>query len=67
MASAYILSIVISKVGHRQESSLVILLEVDKRLEIRFYRTILTFCLAVCLQVKGGGESPLDAEEVAEQ
>ena len=65
MAGARILGIIISKFGHWQEPSLIVLLEVDKCLEVGFHYMILLFCLTVCLQVKDGGESPLDIKEVA--
>ena len=67
MAGACILGIIIRKLSHREEPGPIVLLEVDESLEIHFYRNILLFRLAVCLQVKSGGEPLLDAKEVAEQ
>ena len=49
------LEIIISKLGHWQESSLVILLEVDKRSEVGFYDAILPVGLPVSLRIKCGG------------
>ena len=65
MAGTGILGIVISKLRHEKKPCPIILLEIDKGLEIGFYCTILPLSLAVCLQVEGGGESPLDAKEIA--
>ena len=53
MASAYIFSIVISKLGHWQEFCLVNLFEVDKNLDINFYYAIMSFGQAVCLGMEG--------------
>lgn len=53
MANVCVLGIVISKLDDEQKPSLVILFKIDKNLEVRFYYTILTFYLAVCLQIKG--------------
>ena len=64
MAGAGILSIIVNKLRYKKKSCLIILLKVDKNLEVSFYYTILPFSLVVCLQVEGGGESPLDAEEI---
>ena len=67
VANACILWIVISKLGYWEESRLIILFEIDEGSEVRFYRTILTFRLAVRLRVERGGKPPFDAEEVAER
>ena len=67
MASTCILSVVVRKLSYWKEPGLIVLLKVDEDLEVRFYYTILLFCLVVCLQVKGGGEPLLDAKKVAEQ
>ena len=64
MANASILGIIISKLCNRKKLCSVILLKVDKNLEISFYYTILLFDLTVCLWVEGGRESPLNAEEI---
>ena len=65
VAGAGILGIVVSKLRHGKKPCPIILLEVDKGLEVGFHRTILLLNLAVRLRVEGGGESPLDAEEIA--
>ena len=65
MAGAGILGIVVSKLRHGKKSCPIILLEVDKSLEVGFHHTILPLSLAVRLQVEGGEESPLDAKEIA--
>ena len=65
IAGAGILGIVVNELCHEKKLCPVILLEVDKGLEVGFYRTILPLSLAVCLRVEGGGESLLDVEEIA--
>ena len=65
VAGAGILGIVVRKFCHGKKPCPIILLEVDKNLEVGFYCTILPFSLAVRLRVEGGGESLLDAEEIA--
>ena len=67
VAGARILGIVISELGHGQESGPIVLFKVDESSEVRFHCTILSFRLAVRLRVKGSGEPPLDAKEVAER
>lgn len=62
-----ILSIVISKLGHWQEPSPVILFEIDKGSEVGFHRAILPLGLVVGLRVEGGGQSASNTEEVAKQ
>ena len=64
MAAACIFGIVISKLSYGQKSRLVILLEVDKDLKVRFYCTILIFCLAICFQVKDDRELLFNVKEV---
>ena len=65
VAGVGILGIVVSKLRHEKKSCPIILLEVDKSLEVGFHCTILPLSLAVRLRVEGGGESPLDAKEIA--
>ena len=65
IAGAGIFGIVIGKLYHRKKPYPIILLKVDKGLKISFHCTILPFSLAIYLQVKDGGESPLDAKEIA--
>ncbi len=67
MAGAYILSIVVCKLGHWQEPCLVILLEVDKGLKIGLYCAILMFRQTISLGVQRRGEPSLDAKKIAEQ
>ena len=64
MANASILSIVVSKLRHGKKSYPIILLKVDKSLEVGFHGTIMPLNLAIRLQVKDGGEFLLDAEEI---
>ena len=65
VAGVGILGIVVSKLRHGKKSCPIILLKVDEGSEVGFHRTILPLSLAVRLRVEGGGESPLDAEEIA--
>ena len=65
VAGAGIFGIVVSELRHRKKPCPIILLKVDKDLEKGFYYTILPLNLALCLQVEGGGESPLDAKKIA--
>lgn len=67
VAGAYILGIVIDKLGYKQKPSPIVLLKIDKNLEIRFYYTILMFYLPICLKIKSGGELPFNAKKVAKQ
>ena len=65
VAGGGIFCVVISKLRHGKKPCLIILLKVDKGLEVGFHYTILPFGLTVRLWVESGGESPLDAEEIA--
>ena len=65
VVGASILGIIVSKLRHGKKSCPIILLEVDEGSEVGFHRTILPLSLAVRLQVEGGGESLLDAKEIA--
>ena len=65
VAGAGILGIVVSELCHGKKPCPIILLEVDKGLEVGFHRTILSLSLAIRLRMEGGGESSLDAEEIA--
>lgn len=67
MAGACIFGIVIRKLGQRQELSPVILLEVEKDLEVCFNNIILTFCLAVYLRIKRGEKPLFDRREIKKQ
>ena len=64
-AGAGILTIVIGKLRHRKKPCPIILLKVDKSLEISFYCTILPLCLAIYLRIEGSEEFLLDAKEIA--
>ena len=67
VSDACILGIVVCKLRHRKESGPIILFPIHERSKVRFYRTVLSFGLAVGLWMEGGGESSLDAKEVTEQ
>ena len=64
VAGAGIFGIVVSKFRHGKKSCPIILLEVDKNLEVGFHHTILPLSLAIHLRVEDDGESLLDAEEI---
>ena len=49
MAGIGILDIIISKLPYEKKPCLIILLEVDKNLEVSFYHAILPFDLIICL------------------
>ena len=65
IANANIFGIIISKLYHKKKLYLIILLEINKNLEISFYYTILPFNLAVNLYVEGDDKFLLDAKEIA--
>ena len=67
MAGACVFDIIISKLCHQYEPSLIVLLKINKDLEIVFYNTILIFDLAIIFLIKGGEKPMLDAEEVTKQ
>ena len=64
VAGAGIFGIVVGELRLGKKLCPIILLKVDKGLEVSFYRTILLLSLAVCLWVEGGKESLLDAKEI---
>ena len=65
VAGIGILGDVIGKLCSGKKLCLIILLKVDKSLEISFYYTILPLCLALYLWVESGREFLLDAKEIA--
>ena len=65
MASVGIFSIIIDKLCYKKKLYSIILLKIDKDLEIGLYFTILSFGLIVYLWVKSNRESLLDLEEIA--
>ena len=64
IAGVGILGVIIGKLYHKKKLCLIILLKVDKDLEVSFHCAILPFGLTVCLWIKGGEESPLDAKKI---
>ena len=64
MVGASILGVVISKLRYKKKPCLIILLKVDKSLEVNFHHTILPLSLAVCLRLKSNEKSPLNAKEI---
>ena len=65
MVDANIFGIIISEFHHEKKPYLIILLKVDKSLEISFHCAILPFGLIIYLCVEGSRESMLDAKEMA--
>ena len=65
VAGASILGIIVGKLRHKKKPCPIILLKVDKGLEVSFYCIILPLSLAVYLQVKSGGKFLLDIEKIA--
>ena len=60
VAGASILNIVVGKLCHGRKLCPIILLEVDKSLEVDFHHIIMPFGLPVYLGVENGGEFLLD-------
>ena len=52
---ASVFGVIVRKLSHQYKPGPVILLEVDKNLEISLYTTVLPLCLAVSLRLKRGG------------
>ena len=67
IAGASIFRIIIGKFSYWKGSYLVVLLKVDKDLEVGFHYAISPLCLAINLRVEGGEESLFDAKEVAKR
>ena len=67
VTGAGVFRIVIGKFSHRKEPCPVVLLEVDEGSELGLHCAVLSLCLAVGLRMEGGGESLLDAWEVAQR
>ena len=65
MASTSIFSIVISKLCYGKKLYLIILLKVNKNLEVGFYYIILSFSLAISLWIKGDKKFLFDAKKIA--
>ena len=65
MANTGIHDIIVGKLRYKQKLCLIILLKVDKDLEIGFYCIILPLSLAICLWVEDDGESLFDVKKVA--
>ena len=64
MANASILCIVISKLRYEKKLYSIILLEINKSLEVGFYYTILPLSLTIYLQIKSSKEFLLNVKEI---
>ena len=62
-----VFGIIISEPGYWYEPGPIILLEIDKALEVGFHSILLFFGLTVSLQIKGGKKPTLDTKKVTEQ
>lgn len=67
VANACICDIVISKLGHKPESSSIVLFKINKCSKIWLYDAIFLLCLTVGLKIKGDEEFLFNAEEITEQ
>ena len=64
MASIDIFGIIVNKLHNKKKLYLIILLEVDKNLEIGFYYTILPLNLAIYLWVENGGKFLFNVKKI---
>ena len=67
MVVTHNLGIIISKLGHWFKLASIILLEIDKDSEIRFYCAFLSLSLTVSLKMKYDKKPSFDGKQVAEQ
>ena len=65
MANASIFGIIVGKFHHEKKPYPIILLKVDKSLEISFYYAILPFGPTIYLWVEGSGKFPFDFQKIA--
>ena len=65
VAGTGIFGIIIGKFYYRKKPCSIILLKVDKSLEVDFHYNILPLSLVIYLQVEGGRKFLLDAKEIA--
>ena len=59
--------VVISKLGNREPTGPVVLLEITVNAEVLFQGLVYAFCLTVCLGMIAGGEVQTDSEEHAKR
>ena len=64
MVNVYIFGIIIGKLYYEKKLYSIILLKVNKNLEVDFYYTILPFGLVIHLRVEGDKESSLDVKKI---
>lgn len=64
LAGAYILAIVICKLGYRQKLGLIILFKINKSSDVCFNSAVLPLRFAICLKVENGRKPPFDAKEI---
>ena len=65
MAGASVFGIIVNKLYYGKKLCLIILLKIDKNLEIGFYCTILPLNLATHLQVESDKEFLLNTKRIA--
>ena len=66
VAGTGIHGIVVCKLCYEKKLYLIILLKLNKDLEVSFYHVTLPFCLTVRLWVEGDKKSPLNVEKIAQ-
>lgn len=64
MASTHILSFVVCKFYYEHEFCLIIILSINKSMQIGFHCAILHLSMAVCLQIKYSEKLSLNTKEV---
>ena len=62
---AALFGIVVSKLGNREPTGPVVLLEITVDVEVLFQGLVYTFCLTVCLWMVTGGEVQADPKKRA--
>lgn len=64
IVSTRILSIVIHEFQYRQESCPIILLSIDKNMQMNFHHAVLSLGWAICLRIKSDEKLLLNAKKV---
>ncbi len=65
MANTCIFSIIVGKLSHQKEISLIVLFLIDEGFEVGLYSTILSFSLAINFKVDSNSEPLLDSKKIA--
>ena len=67
MTGAYVLGIIVGKFSSQQELGLIILLKIEKDLEVRFYYAILSLSVTVSVRMERIEKPPFNAKKIAER